>query len=294
MRRLRHAASIIDDVGPEVVRLGAFHGIRRLSPAVVANRGEYRFLVSTADDVIGRTTFMKGAYDLDAMDTAVALMTRHLGRNPVADRVAVDVGANIGTTTIPLVKRFGARRVVAVEPSPGNFALLECNTILNGVQQQVACVQAAVSSATGSVLLELSPTNSGDHRVRVIADPGRYDEHGRELITVDTAAVDTILDREGIDPAEVGLLWVDVQGHEGHVLESAAGLLKHGVPTLVEYWPYGLRRSGGLDLLHAQIGTWFTTVVDVLGGGRCLPAADIGSLADVYADDGQTDLLLLP
>ncbi|CAN5158545.1 hypothetical protein BH23ACT9_BH23ACT9_33690 [soil metagenome] len=220
LRRLWVAAANIDDFGPELVRVGAFHAIRRLSPAVVADRGDARFLVSTGDQVIGRTTFMKGAYDLDAMDRAVALLTRHLGRDPVAGLTVIDVGANIGTTTIPLVQRFGAEQVVAIEPSPENFVLLQCNTILNGVQGQVTCVQAAVSSSAGTLLMELSATNSGDHRVRVTDGPGSYAEADRELIPVAATSVDDVLSQAGVVPGDVGLLWVDVQGHEGHGCSS--------------------------------------------------------------------------
>ena len=58
---------------------------------------------------------------------------------------------------------------------------------------------------------------------------------------------DTLMDEFGIAITENTLIWVDTQGHEGHVFSGIT--LNHALgrrPFIVtEFWPYGLERAGG-------------------------------------------------
>ncbi|RPJ80913.1 MAG: hypothetical protein EHM18_17695, partial [Acidobacteria bacterium] len=49
---------------------------------------------------------------------------------------------------------------------------------------------------------------------------------------------------EKLSLEETGLVWVDIQGHEGHFLRGAQSLLRRGVPIVTEFWPYAIERSG--------------------------------------------------
>ena len=89
---------------------------------------------------------------------------------------------------------------------------------------------------------------------------------------------------------------MDTQGHEGPGSRRADRLLSGGVPTCIEYWPYGLRRADGLDLLHRTVAKHFSQVIDLRATASRveLAAADIDRLADSYPAEQYTDLLLLP
>ena len=65
------------------------------------------------------------------------------------------------------------------------------------------------------------------------------------------------------------------------MLAGAPGLLAAKVPMFCEYWPYGLRRAGGLDRFHAIVAASFTEVVDARDES-VLPAARVAELADRY------------
>ena len=101
-----------------------------------------------------------------------------------------------------------------------------------------------------------------------------------------------------LDLDTVGLVWIDAQGHEGHVLGGALKILERGIPTLIEFWPYALQRAGGLDELTALIGAHFGSVVDLEGvgdgPGPIRPASDVPQLTQEYWGVAQTDLLLIP
>jgi FkbM family methyltransferase len=61
--------------------------------------------------------------------------------------VVMDVGANIGTFSV----RFGRQcsKLIAFEPHPGNFRLLEANLRLNALEGKAVAYQAAVAEASG-------------------------------------------------------------------------------------------------------------------------------------------------
>jgi hypothetical protein len=106
-----------------------------------------------------------------------------------------------------------------------------------------------------------------------------------------------------LDAAGVGLLWLDVQGHEGHVLRGARSLTSLGTPVVLEFYPYILRRSRGMPMLSDVAAKRYTHFID-LGEPRPEGApetmlnatADLPSFAARYSKHEArhfTDLLLL-
>lgn len=70
------------------------------------------------------------AQDFDVVEEIWAARTYQWGPNDVADRVVLDLGANIGAFALWAMAA-GARRVIAVEPDPDNLAALNRNLALN-------------------------------------------------------------------------------------------------------------------------------------------------------------------
>ncbi|HEX8649122.1 MAG TPA: FkbM family methyltransferase [Thermoleophilaceae bacterium] len=258
-----------------------FRMLRRVTPSVVVEDRGMRIHVQTGDLEMSRLVYIFGLFDEDLVRHALGVLGRGL-----EGRDFVDVGANIGTTTLAAV-RCGAERVVAVEPAPANVATIRLNVADNGLGDRVRVVEAAASDRDGSVTLDLSPWNSGDHRVRT----GREHEEAAGSVEVPARTLDSIVD----DPDRVGLVWVDAQGHEAHVLAGAERVVEAGVPWVVEYWPYGLEAAGSLDRLHDLVAERFGRFVDLRAGGGERPAGEVASLAGRYGGvQGFTDLLLLP
>src|SRR5262245_34178786 len=85
------------------------------SPAIAVDRGFGTYLVPTRD-MVGLRTFMIGHYELDIMRNAIELLAGWIGHDPLKDRVLLEVGANIGTITIPALREFGTAHIVAIEP----------------------------------------------------------------------------------------------------------------------------------------------------------------------------------
>jgi hypothetical protein len=92
------------------------------------------------------------------------------------------------------------------------------------------------------------------------------------------------------------LLWMDVQGHECHVIDGAPALLSRGTPTVMELWPYGMQRAGvTCQDLHQRLVQNWSGVVNLSGDPRVLPVNDWRIIADTLTRPGDyTNLLLLP
>jgi FkbM family methyltransferase len=204
---------------------------------------------------------------------------------------------------VAFLTRYGAATVIAVEPDPRNFDLLRLNVTANGLTDRTVTLQLALTDHDGAAKLELSDENIGDHRIRVAESHGGGREARRRAIEVPAARLDTLVERGQISIEDTGIAWIDTQGHEAHVLAGAHTLLTSDVPMVIEYWPYGLRRAAGLELLHEIVAEHFAHVIDLRTGDesqpRLLPASELPNLERSYgwcaANDHRTaytDLLL--
>lgn len=77
-----------------------------------------------------------------------------------AGEVLVDIGANVGMYSIWAAKTRGAR-VFAFEPEAQNYAILNRNIVLNGLDRQITAYCVALSDAGGYSELHLSDLRPG-------------------------------------------------------------------------------------------------------------------------------------
>uniref|UniRef100_UPI0012ED77F2 FkbM family methyltransferase n=1 Tax=Ruegeria sp. 6PALISEP08 TaxID=1225660 RepID=UPI0012ED77F2 len=231
-----------------------------------------------------------------------------LGRNghDVATSCFVDIGANIGSHSIHAARR-GFDRIIAFEPDPQNFRILRANTVLNDVEHKITCHQMAVSNQNGTMQMELSPSNFGDHRLRVSDDiaANLHDEENWALQEVPVRTFDSLVQDGLLPEGGPDLIWVDTQGHEGHVLSYAESLTKMRCPVVLEFWPYGLERSGGYKMLREALASRDDVQIIDLGTSspESLSYRSLDELDQMYdalrqgeskAGSPHTDLLLIP
>jgi FkbM family methyltransferase len=180
---------------------------------------------------------------------------------PRGEGTLYDVGANIGMISTGMLRHGEFRDAVAFEPAPGNFALLQQNVAQNGLTDRVVCMPYALSAEAGTLRLELSEMNFGDHRIRKDDTDGAFGEAARATVDVEVRTLDECLASDarlaGRRPA---LVWMDIQGHEGFFFRGARDVLTAArVPVVSEFWPYGVARSGmGADEYCAIVRELFT------------------------------------
>src|SRR4051812_15763589 len=203
-----------------------FEAARPHSPYLGVVTGEGRFVMPTGER-LGRGLFSKrGRPEFRVLARAAAIIEALLGQKAVVGRQFVDVGANIGTSTIPalLVHRFGS--AVACEPGGDNFRVLRANIALNELDERVRSVRVAVSDRAGSVnLVAVEGDNEKSWIALKAAQIRRFEksrereaaEQGqdvRELAPVTVSKVkavtlDDLVEQAVIDLKRAGLLWID-------------------------------------------------------------------------------------
>jgi FkbM family methyltransferase len=194
------------------------------------------FFVRTNDAGVSRRVFSRfGHKDDKILRRAVGFLDDLSVQRP-ADPVFLEIGANIGTATVSALRRRGFAAAVALEPSPQNHLLLRLNLVANGLEGRVRTIEAAASDQPGELTFDVSHHNSGTHRV---PRPGRG-PLGDDVITVQAVTLDGLVDQGVVDPARVGLIWVDAAGHEAHVLRGGTSVVQAGIPMVLAIkhgWP---------------------------------------------------------
>lgn len=251
------------------------------APLAISTGAEF-FVVSTKDGVIGRELYARHEFDLEKFEIAKALLGRDL-----SDFTIVDVGANVGSICLPLVKRNHVRRAIAIEPEPLNFRLLSANIWLNDLAGKVTSYNVAVGATSGSIQFELSDSNFGDHRVSVSNAVGVFNEQSRSKISVSLQTLDSLISHELDDKL---FLWIDTQGYEGFVLQGASRLLEKKVPFVVEFWPYAMDRASSYEpFLEAILNAGYTSFYDLNDKYKVRQAADKKSIQKIYQNLKKTN-----
>ena len=154
----------------------------------------------------------------------------------------LDVGANIGLTTIPIARNAQVL-CVAFEPEPKNYRYLERNIQRNCAHDNVAILNFALFDRQTSIDFELSKQNLGDHRIRLTASNGAWEEQARDVIQVKTDKLDAVIDQERLR-LPLGVK-IDAQGSECQIFAGGQAILSRAELVAFEYWPYGIERIGG-------------------------------------------------
>jgi len=260
-----------------------------------------RLSFSNMDITIARELFFERSWEFELITRTMAYLREqgYLGAGP--GDVMLDIGANVGMICIAMLKHGYFREALAFEPNADNYALLERNIRQNRMVGAVRPYHCGLSDVAGEMVMELSEWNFGDHRIRTSPVPiqGQQGEERRRTVRVPVRTLDDVLTEPGAVAAErIGLLWIDIQGHEGHFLKGARQTLARGMPVVTELWPYGLRRAGfDTDSFAALVAGMFTHFVHVDLQANRWERRPTAAIADLFApypgpDDGQEVIFL--
>jgi FkbM family methyltransferase len=140
------------------------------------------------------------------------------------------VGAHVGTTSIAALTNHGFARAVAIEPDPDHLPLLRANAALNGLDDRVAVIAAAMSDTGRPEQPFLQGSRKeGSYRWmkgRLVKEPSP------DAVAVKTVALDDLADSGVIDPGSTGLLWFDCSSCEQQALGAAAAFLEQRTPLV--------------------------------------------------------------
>jgi FkbM family methyltransferase len=135
--------------------------------------------------------------------------------------VIIDVGANIGTYTVPLARKVGMDGlVVALEPSPV-CKTLSFNVAINGLENVVVINKAAYSKRK---IMNLYYTPQKTGLTSLYSDWTAKASTHKCSIEVEVLPLDELL--RSLELKKVRLLKIDVEGAEKDVLQGARNILE--------------------------------------------------------------------
>ena len=203
---------------------------------------------NSKDRTLGRALNIEREFESQMMKRTVKLLTKNGDIKQVKGRVVMDVGGYVGMSSIGFLNFNLFDNAIIFEPNPNSFLLIEKNIKQNNFSDQITAFNVALSNKNSELLMELSHKNFGDHRIRQEGpvQEGYYHEEVRKIISVDSVAFDDFIKKNPqINFKNISMVWMDIQGHEGKFLQGANNFLSsQKIPVVMEFWPYGILRSG--------------------------------------------------
>lgn len=295
------------------LRAGAVRAASRAGDArkrhaeLLAHSADYRAALET--DAEGEQTEIGGLTWTVPLDSRVAgalsrrVLDRHwlpvreilAGRELAVGHTMIDIGANIGTTSIARVVLGDFSVAYAVEPELANYNALVQTIAQNELLGLVLPERLALGGEDGEASLAIG-TSIGTHEL--LLDPN-VDRNipSTSVVTVPVARVDTWIARRGIDLDRLGFVKCDTQGWEGYVLRGASETLRsRHVVWQIELWPEGLETAGfALDEFVEIVSGAFTHVLDLrrrTPGRRIRKTSDMRELVAEIPPGKFTEILL--
>jgi FkbM family methyltransferase len=262
---------------PPPLRRAAQRVIKGLIPETIDFRGTR--VVLNRDDPVLCGSLTLGCYETFITDLLESLLAPGM--------TFFDIGANIGIYTAMAARLVGsAGRVLAVEPSPVNVALIQKTVALNNFDN-VHVAACAVADVDGQASLYLAADNPADNR---LCDPTGQ----RVKVTVRTVTLDTLTFECGLPRADV--VKIDTQGSEAAVISGMRDLLEKNPPPvmIMEFWPWGLRHSGNdpRALLDRLIDAGYT-IYEINGNRRSIVRRpEVETLLRLHLERQYVELLL--
>lgn len=191
------------------------------------NLGVYPQLAVFSFDYLGTCINFRGRYE----NSTLLLIGEHLDKIlPNSKQLAcMDIGANIGNHSIFFARYFD--RVFAFEPNPITADILAVNAAHFAPFENVEVFKFGLSNTPGVVGMRTSGSNSGAASIgKTRSAPADLDQVGGGRIHVRVECLDEISKEWDF---EIGLIKIDVEGHELQALEGAQNLIEKNQPVIL-------------------------------------------------------------
>ena len=229
-------------------KLPLFKGKERLARFILRNsiaqkrniwvKGKYNceYFIPNTIESIGFHIFINGIYE----EETSSFLAAHIPENGVF----LDLGANIGSITIPLQKKRGDIKIVCVEAAPWIFTYLQKNLARNNTQNIKAINKVLFYSDNEEVNFYSSDVKFGTGSLSPVFTD--------KVVKVKTIKIDSLISELGIK--KVDMIKIDVEGYEYHVFKGATELLsRQDAPDILfEFVDWAEDKARGINAGDSQ------------------------------------------
>lgn len=152
--------------------------------------------IGTTDTSVLRQVFKERQYDIP------------IEVNP---KLIIDAGANIGLASVFFANKYPNALIIAVEPEPSNFKILQRNV---SAYPQIQALQAAVWNEDGQICLY--DPGDGHHGFQTAASA---ESGAKSLGSVEAVTIGSLIARAGTDRLDI--LKIDIEGAEKVVFAAS-------------------------------------------------------------------------
>ena len=176
-------------------------------------------LITFSYDFISQSIFIEGRFE----DHELTLI-ENIFKEKLKNKITLDIGANIGNHTVAFSKF--SNKIYSFEPNPKVFEVLKLNT---RDLKNVEIFNFGASSKKQSMHAKIPKLNCGagsvSNKEDEYKDSNSYYEFSFDLIALDTF--------KNISNEDIGLVKIDVEGHELEAFKGMKSLLKKNKPIIL-------------------------------------------------------------
>lgn len=178
-------------------------------------------LVIFSFDHIGLFLNLEGRYENSLLLLVDEFIEKKIAN--ARDKIALDIGANIGNHSIFFAKKF--RQVYAFEPNPVTYEVLKINCNYAAEHKNVIPVNFGLSDMEGSLPFYINPSNIGGSGIIEGNNP-----YIKDSTQINVKALNQFNELKDVS---VALIKIDVERHELNVLKGAKATISREMPAIL-------------------------------------------------------------